>query len=185
MTRPVPPAPRRKSMPRMARGPEGAAEAERGATGEPAAPLEAAAAAAGEAAAPPMSSDDVVAGHARRVRQQAIEVEHEARAARGFRGEHGIDATRANVDAARRQRERRVREIQRDARRIVDGERDRLGGRRRVMQRELQLLTGEVLHVDRFELVRRALRVRGLAGEGRRRRRRRATTESRRPTDGW
>ena len=42
-------------MPRMARGPDGAAEAECGAQGEPAAPLEAAAAAVGEAAAPPIS----------------------------------------------------------------------------------------------------------------------------------
>ena len=36
-------------------------------------------------------------------------------------------------------------------------------GRRRVMQRQLHLLPGDVLHVDRLELVRRALRVRGVA----------------------
>ena len=37
--------------------------------------------------------------------------------------------------------------------------------RRRVMQRQLHLLARDVLHVNRLELVRRALCVRGLAGE--------------------
>src|SRR3954471_372690 len=54
MTRPVPPAPRRKSIPRIARGPVGAAEALERATGEPAAPDDAAAAADGEVLAPPI-----------------------------------------------------------------------------------------------------------------------------------
>ena len=169
-------------MPRMARGPAGA---ELAATGEPEAPLEAAAAAAGEAAAPPIEDDDVVARNAGLIRQQAIEVEHEARAASGFRGEHGIDSAGANVDAARRKRERGVREVERDAGGIVDGERDRLARRRRVTQRQLHLLARDVLYVDRLELVRRALRIRGVAGEADDDTRGEPQAASRRSIDGW
>ena len=53
-----------------------------------------------------------------------------------------------------------------------------------VTQGQLQLLARQVLHVDRLELVRRALRVRGRAQPGRRRQRQRATTMSRRSVDG-
>ena len=43
-----------------------------------------------------------------------------------------------------------VRQVEGDARRIVDGERQRLGGRARQVQGELQLLAGQRLHVDRL-----------------------------------
>ena len=150
-------------MPRMARGPEGAAEAERGA-GEAEAALEGAAAEADPLLAPD-EHDDVVAGNARLIRQQAIEVQDETGAAGGFGGEDGIDPTHAHVDAARRDGQRGVREVERDACRVVDGERDRLSGRRRVTQGQLHLLPGDVLHVDRLELVRRPLRVRSVRGK--------------------
>ena len=135
-------------MPRIARGPEGAAEAVLRPTGEPEAPLEAAAAAAGEFAAPPIKTMTSLPETRVVIRQQAIEVQHEARAARGFGGEHGIHAAGADVDAARGKGQCRVRQVEGDAGRVVDGERHRFGGRRRVMQRELHLLPGDVLDVD-------------------------------------
>ncbi len=56
--------------------------------------------------------DDVIARHARRVGLELLEVEHDARAAVGFGREHGIDAVRGHVDAARGQRQRGARQVQ-------------------------------------------------------------------------
>ena len=84
----------------MARGPEGAADAVRGAEGEPAAPLEAAAAAAGRSRSATQQDDDVVTRDAHLIGHQAVEVEHQARAAGGFGGEDRIHSTGAHVDAA-------------------------------------------------------------------------------------
>jgi hypothetical protein len=96
--------------------------------------------------------DDIVARHARLVRHEPIEVQHEARAAVGLRGEDRIEARGADVDAAGRQRELRVRQIQRDARRVVDGEGQRLRSRCRHAQGQLELLPRERLHVHGLEL---------------------------------
>ena len=65
------------------------------------------------------------------------------------------------------QRERGVRQIEGDARRLVDGERQRLGRRAAQVQLELHLLAGQRLNVDGLELD----RVGGLRDAGDRRKR--------------
>ena len=65
-----------------------------------------------------------------------------------------IDAAGAHVDAARCERERGVRQIERDARGLVDGERQGLGRRTVQVQLQLHLLTRQRLNVDGLELER-------------------------------
>ena len=98
--------------------------------------------------------DDGVAVDLGGVRQQGVHVDDHARTAVGLGRKHGIDASRAHVDAPRRQGERGVRQVERDARRLVDGERQRLGSRAAQVQFELHLLTRQGLNVDRLELER-------------------------------
>ena len=96
---------------------------------------------------------DVVALDARRVGDEAVQIHDDAGATARFGGEHGIDAAGAHVDAPRGQGQRRIRQVQGDARRLVDRECERLRCRSAQVQRELYLLAGERLHVDRFKLV--------------------------------
>ena len=96
----------------------------------------------GAPAPPPTRHDDRVALDARFVRHQAVDVQHDARAAVRLGDVHGVEHALLHVDAARSHRDGRVGQIERDARRIVDGERER---RRRVIaepQRQLDLVAG-------------------------------------------
>ncbi len=85
--------------------------------------------------------DDVVTVDARLVGHEAIEVQHEASAVLRLGGEDRVETRGLHVDAPRRQRKRRVGQVEGNARRIVDGERQRRGGRPRQAHRELQLLS--------------------------------------------
>ena len=98
--------------------------------------------------------DDGVAVDLGRVGHQGVDVDDQARAAVGFGREHGVDAAGAHVDAPRCERERGVRQVERDARRLVDGERQGLGRRTVQVQLQLHLLAGQRLHVDGLELER-------------------------------
>jgi hypothetical protein len=92
--------------------------------------------------------DDIVAVDARVVRHQLVEVEHHAGAVLGLGRENGVEARGVHVDAPRRQRQRRARQVEGDARRVVDGERQRLRRRSGEVHDELQLLPSEGLHVN-------------------------------------
>ena len=85
---------------------------------------------------------------------ERIHVDDQARAAVRFGCEHGIDAAGAHVDAPRCERERGVGQIERDARGLVDGERQGLGRRTVQVQLQLHLLAGQRLYVDGLELER-------------------------------
>ena len=143
ITRPVPSEPRRKSMVRMLRARVAAAApapAPRARGRVRLADVGAGLLAQGD--------DDVVAIHLRGVRQQGVDIDDQARAAIGFGGQHRVDAAGAHVDAARGQRQRGVGQVERDARRLVDGEGQRLGRRAAHVQLELHLLTRQGLNVD-------------------------------------
>ena len=73
-----------------------------------------------------------------------VDIDDQARAAVGFGREHRVDAAGAHVDAARGEAERGIRQVERDARRLVDGERQRLRRRAAHVQFELHLLTRQV-----------------------------------------
>ncbi len=96
--------------------------------------------------------DDVVAVDLGGVGHQAVDIHDQARAAVGLGRDHGVDAAGTHVEAARRQRQGRIRQVERDARRLVDGERQRLGSRTAQVQLELHLLTRQGLNVDGLEL---------------------------------
>jgi hypothetical protein len=96
--------------------------------------------------------DDGVAIHFGGVRHQVVDVHDDARAAIRLGGEHGVDAAGAHVETARCESQGRVRQVERDARRLVDGEWQRLRGRTAQVQPELHLLTRQCLNVDGLEL---------------------------------
>jgi hypothetical protein len=61
-------------------------------------------------------------------------------------------ATPPEFTSMRREREPGVGQVERDACRTIDGEAQRLGRRPVEPQPQLQLLSGQCLHVDRLEL---------------------------------
>ena len=91
---------------------------------------------------------DVVAFGSRRVRLQLVEVEHDPRAPGGFGGDDRVDT--AALTSMRRDSSpmRGARQVDREARGVVDRERDRL--RRRPVEHEpyLELLAGLRLQFD-------------------------------------
>ena len=130
--------------------------------GEPAAPLRSGSGGGRRGRGAADQHDHVVARDARLVGQQAVEVQHQARAAGGFRGEDRVHAACAHVDAARRQRQRRCSRRSSEMRAglsMVNASGSAGGAEWRSVS--CSCWPGQVLHVDRFELVRRALCVRG------------------------
>ncbi len=107
------------------------------------------------------SDDDGIAVDLGGVRQQGLHVDDQAGAAVGLGRKHGIHAAGVHVEPPRRETQRRVRQVERDARRLVDGERQWFGSRAVQVQFELHLLTRQGLNVDRLELE----RIRGLHRE--------------------
>ena len=90
----------------------------------------------------------------------AVEVEDEPRATAGLGSDDRVDAADLDVDAPRIDRERRVRQVDGEARGVVDRERQRL--RRRAVQHEphLDLLAGLRLQLDLLQAARRLRPVR-------------------------
>ncbi len=70
--------------------------------------------------------DDVVAVDTGLIRHELVEIQHDARAVFRRRSHDGVESRGVNVDAARGQGEPRVRQIEGNSRRVVDGERQRL-----------------------------------------------------------
>ena len=94
-----------------------------------------------------------VALSARGIRDQAIEIEHHTGTACALCGHDGIEAGLVHIDAPRSQRQGRARQVQGNARRIVDGERQRLRCGTGEFELQLQALPGQRLHIDGFEPV--------------------------------
>ncbi len=146
-TRPAPSGPRRKSMLRIPRGAAMAAE-------------EVEVALARGAATPAADcgfgapSVTTMLLPSRRVSYGISRSRFSTRRVRSFASAARIVSRPAglHVDAPGGQRQRRVRQVEGDARRVIDGERKRLGRRSRQAHRDLQLLTRQRLHVDRLEL---------------------------------
>ena len=92
--------------------------------------------------------DDVVAVHLGGVGHQVVDIHDQAGAAIGLGRDHGVDTAGSYVDAARRKRQSRIRQVEGDARRLVDGERQGFRSRTAQVQLELHLLTRQGLDVD-------------------------------------
>ena len=99
----------------------------------------------------PSSTYDAVAFDARLVRNHRAQVHDDAGAAVGFGGQDRRQRADVGVLATRLERERRVRQIQRDSRGIVDRERHRLRSRAAQAQPQLDLLPRQRLNVDGLE----------------------------------
>ena len=108
--------------------------------------------------------DDVVALDAGVVGHHLVKVQHQARAVLGLGGQDRVQTRGVHVDAPRGQRKGGVRQVQRDARRVVDGEGQRLRGGPRQAHGQLQLLSGQRLHIDGLQPL-QAIDVQPLAGQ--------------------
>jgi hypothetical protein len=102
--------------------------------------------------------DDLVALDAGLVRQHVVKVQHQARAAIGFGGQHAVETAVAHVDAALGQSEPGVRQIEGNARGVVDGERQRLRCRAAGGHHQLHAVAGQRLHVHGLQFVGRGIR---------------------------